>query len=528
LGAIVVAELLLVALSGSSPSSARALNANPDIDPGTSVLRPAPGFSLTDQFGDPVSLSSFRGKAVLLAFNDSECTTICPLTTTAMVDAKAMLGSSAAGVQLLGVDANPAATAIEDVWSYSDLHGLLHKWQFATGSLPQLKRVWKAYGIEADIQRGLISHTPALFVIDPQGRLRKLYITQQSYAAVGQFAQVLAREVASLLPGHPHVHSNLSYSEIPGISPIDRVAVPRQGGGTIRLGPGAPRLFMFFASWDQEVTSLGGQLDALNRYQTAANSDGLPRLTAVDEGTVEPSSSALSRFLRALPRPLSFPVGIDRSGQLADGYEVEGLPWFVLTSATGQILWYWEVDTSGWPTTAALTAHMRAALARAPKSVTSVSATRQALAGSPPRLAALHQQASRLLGSEPALAARIRALRGYPIVVNAWASWCDPCRAEFGLFANASAHYGRQVAFLGADTDDTASNAQAFLQQHPVSYPSYQVTSAQLDFLLPGGLQGTPTTIYISPTGKVTYIHTGQYDSQGTLDEDIGSFALTP
>ena len=141
----------------------------------------------------------------ILDFNDSECTTICPLTTTAMLDAKRMLGRAGARVQLLGVDADPKATAIEDVLSYTQLHGLVGKWQFLTGSLPQLKRVWHAYGIQADVQRGLIYHTPALYVIDPQGRMRALYMTQQSYASVGSSGQILAGKAASLLPGHPKV-----------------------------------------------------------------------------------------------------------------------------------------------------------------------------------------------------------------------------------------------------------------------------------------------------------------------------------
>ena len=80
---------------------------------------------------------------VILAFNHSECTTISPPTTQAMLDARAMLGKAASRVQLLGVDANPTATSVEDVLSYSQLHGMLHQWHFLTGSLAQLKRVWK-------------------------------------------------------------------------------------------------------------------------------------------------------------------------------------------------------------------------------------------------------------------------------------------------------------------------------------------------------------------------------------------------
>ncbi len=162
--------LVILARSNSAGTSqADALATNPDLDPGTPVSGVAPDFSLADQFGQPVSLHSFRGKVIILAFNDSECTTVCPLTTTAMLDAKAMLGKAGSQVQLLGVDADPAAISLEDVWSYSELHGMLHSWQFLTGSLPQLQQVWKDYGIEAAVQAGEITHTPALFVIGPGG-----------------------------------------------------------------------------------------------------------------------------------------------------------------------------------------------------------------------------------------------------------------------------------------------------------------------------------------------------------------------
>jgi cytochrome oxidase Cu insertion factor (SCO1/SenC/PrrC family)/thiol-disulfide isomerase/thioredoxin len=522
--------VLLASSSGSSPAPAPSpsqtaeLASNPSLDPGTRLSRPAPDFTLDDQFGHPVSLHSFRGKVVILAFNDSECTTICPLTTQAMLDARAMLGKAASQAQLLGVDANPLATSVEDVLSYSQLHGMLHAWHFLTGSLAQLKQVWNDYAIEAAVERGQITHTQALFVIDSHGREAKVYLTQQSYASIGALGQLLAREVSSLLPGRPPVRSDLSYAPIPGISPTSAAVLPAAGGRTVRIGPGrAPRLYLFFATWDQEVTSLGGHLIALNRYQDAARRSGLPALTAVDEGSVEPSPSALTGFLHRLPSRLSYPVAIDHSGRVADGYEVQGQPWFVLISATGRILYYRLVSAAGWPSQGELGRLMRAALARAPKAPATAAATNQLLAGSPAPLTAIHAQASRLLGSQTALDARIRALRGYPVVVNAWASWCSPCREEFSLFAAASARYGRHVAFLGADTDDSSGDAQTFLAQHPVSYPSYQTTTTDLRSL--AVIEGLPTTIFINSAGKVTYVHTGQYDSLGTLDADIGSYA---
>jgi thiol-disulfide isomerase/thioredoxin len=466
---------------------------------------------------------------VILAFNDSECTTICPLTTTAMVDAKRMLGAAGSKVQLLGIDANPSATSIRDVRAYSELHGMMTDWHFLTASLPALKRVWQDYHIAVQIEAGQIDHTPALYVIDPRGRLVRLYLTQQSYSAVGQLGQLLAQEASSLLPGHPRVDSRLSYGQIPAITPATAVSLPREGGGSVALGPGAsPRLLLFFDTWDSEVTDLRRQLTQLQGYAASAPSDRLPQLTGVDERAVEPSPGALPRFLGSFSAPLSYPVAIDETGRVADGYGVQDEPWLVLVSAAGRVLWYYDVATTGWLSRTALAKRVRAALARAPASPSSAAAVQQELAGSPAPLAALHAQASKLLGSESALAARVRALRGYPIVINAWASWCTPCRSEFSLFASASARYGREVAFLGADTNDSSGDAQSFLTQHPVSYPSYQSTTPQLQSLVPQGIEGLPTTIYISRAGKLAYVHTGQYVAQGTLDQDIATYALSP
>ena len=373
--ALIALHTVLTPTAGVAQASAATeagLASNPNLDPGTSLSQVAPDFTLTDQFGQPVSLSSYRGKVVILAFNDSECSSVCPLTTTALVDAKTMLGAAASQVQLLGINANPRDTSIEDVLSYSQLHGMLYQWRYLTGSLPQLQAVWKDYSVGVTVNQNQIDHEPAVFVINQQGRLAKLYLTQLAYSAVPQLGQLLANEVSSLLPGRPAVHSHLSYDEVAAIGPAAATTLPAaNGGGYVSLGPGQPgeqnqaRLYLFFATWDQEITSIGGQLDALNAYQSAAAGARLPGLTAIDEGSVEPSASALPNFLASLTRPLTYPVAIDGSGQVADGYGVQGEPWFVLASPSGKTLWTWQVSTSGWPSTASLDRHVRAALASA-------------------------------------------------------------------------------------------------------------------------------------------------------------------
>ncbi len=528
----VVALSLVVNQTGSSPTSAQGLATNPKLDPGTELTpSSAPAFTLTDESGRSVSLSQYRGKVVVLSFVDAECQTICPLTTQAMLDAKAALGAAGSQVALLGVNANWKSTQVDDVLNYTELHGLSGRWHFLTGALPQLEHVWSAYHVNEkaldQASTNDIEHVAATYVIDPEGRLRYLFTTYPSYAAIGQMGQLLAHDASTLLPHHPHVSSDYSYGEISGISPSQRTTLPKLGGGRVSIGAGAARLYLFFATWDAQTTPIAGHLDALNAYAADARREGLPPLTAIDEGSVEPSAQALSGFIRQLPTPLSYPVATDASGRVADGYEVQGEPWFVLVNRAGQIVWYQEIYLSGWPTLRGLIQQVRAAVRPGPNGAESAAAAKFALSGSPAPLAALHRQSSRLLpGGQTALDIRIAELRGYPIVLNIWGSWCTPCQEEFGLFSRASAQYGKRVAFLGADTDDQSGDARAFLRTHPVSYPSYATTDTSIDTLLSGGLQGTPTTVFISPSGKIVSVHIGQYTSLGTLEQDIQDAAL--
>ena len=99
---------------------------NPNLDLGASLgSKPAPDFKLVNQFGQPMSLSQFRGRVVMLGFEDSECTNVCPLTTQSMVLAKELLGKAGDSVQLLGVDANPDAIGVSNVLAYSRVHGMV-------------------------------------------------------------------------------------------------------------------------------------------------------------------------------------------------------------------------------------------------------------------------------------------------------------------------------------------------------------------------------------------------------------------
>jgi cytochrome oxidase Cu insertion factor (SCO1/SenC/PrrC family) len=346
--------------SSSAPSAMSAANEaamqNPNLDLGTSLYgEHAPDIKLVNQFGQPMSLSQFRGRVVILAFSDSECTTVCPLTTQSMVLAKELLGKAGESVQLLGVDANPDATKVSDVMAYSRAHGMVNQWDFLTGSTAQLKAVWKAYNIEVQIEAGQIDHTPALYVINQKGILEKLYLTTMAYSSVTQSAQVLATEVSGLLPSHPKLSSIESLATIPAQTPATTVslpeAVPAADGkaGTVTLGPGKPRLVLFFATWLTETSDLSAEMTGLNTYVKAAAKSHLPALTAVDETVTEPSEGAVANYLRTLGS-LDYPVALDKSGRVADGYGVQDQPWLVLVNAAGKVTWQHD----GWVPVAAL------------------------------------------------------------------------------------------------------------------------------------------------------------------------------
>jgi cytochrome oxidase Cu insertion factor (SCO1/SenC/PrrC family) len=144
--------------------------------------KPAPDFNLIDQFGHPVTLSSLRGQEVVLAFIDSRCTTLCPLTATIMYDAKMQLGASAASrIELVAINANPVATSTTTVQAWSIEHGLLHQWSFLTGTTQQLKSVYRSYGVYDQVSTGdQVVHDPLTFIIDSHGHERLFYETLAS------------------------------------------------------------------------------------------------------------------------------------------------------------------------------------------------------------------------------------------------------------------------------------------------------------------------------------------------------------
>jgi cytochrome oxidase Cu insertion factor (SCO1/SenC/PrrC family) len=136
----------------------------------------APPFRLTDQYGRPVSLAGLHGKVVLLTFLDPVCTSDCPLIAQEFREADQVLGGNARNVALVAIVANPLYRAVAYTRAFDRQEHLtgLPNWHYLTGTLPQLQRVWHAYGITAQLTPGggMIGHNDVAYVIDASGRTR--------------------------------------------------------------------------------------------------------------------------------------------------------------------------------------------------------------------------------------------------------------------------------------------------------------------------------------------------------------------
>jgi len=161
-----------------------------------------------------------------------------------------------------------------------------------------------------------------------------------------------------------------------------------------------------------------------------------------------------------------------------------------------------------------------------PKSAASASDYQRALADAPAPLARLYSRPNELRSGGPeAFERTLRGLRGHPVVVNKWASWCGPCRFEFPFFQKQVRKRGEQIAFLGVDGEDARDEARKFLREFPVPYPSFYDPHSDIAEHL-GSEQNFPTTTFYDRNGELVYTKPGGYASEAALADDIREYAI--
>jgi len=117
-------------------------------------------------------------------------------------------------------------------------------------------------------------------------------------------------------------------------------------------------------------------------------------------------------------------------------------------------------------------------------------------------------------------AIKLSDLKGKPVLVNFWATWCTPCVEEMPMLAEAykRSGSGAKVAFLGVDRQDFRPDAQNFVRRTGVTYPSAYDRDGALDSAY--RLRGMPTSVFIDKDGRIVNQVTGPL-TKAQLDEQL-------
>ena len=120
-------------------------------------------------------------------------------------------------------------------------------------------------------------------------------------------------------------------------------------------------------------------------------------------------------------------------------------------------------------------------------------------------------------------AIRLEDFRGKALLINFWASWCIPCRAEARVLESAWQKYkDRGVVFLGINIQDREDDARAFMKEFGITYLNGRDESGKI--AIDYGVWGIPETFFIDPQGRITYKHAGELTApivETKLDEAL-------
>lgn len=301
----------------------------------------AANFTLTDQHGRTVSLTRFRGRSVVLSFNDDRCTDICTLLAEDVVAADRDLGAAASDVVFLSVNANPYYPAVSAVRSWTDGHGLGRErnWVFATGPPAALTTVWHEYGVEVELDptNRTVVHSTELYFIGPTGREAAIGSFGTASADTAIYAHTMAQMADDLLPGNQQVSVGGPSALSPGqsgaaigarVPPFD-LPVVTAPDRTLSSGSLLGR-YTVLNFWSSACTACVREMPAIERaFRDLGDRVGF---VGVD---VSDSRAAAAAFARRVG--VTYPLVSDSSGDVASTYQIPGLPFTAIVGPRGNL-----------------------------------------------------------------------------------------------------------------------------------------------------------------------------------------------
>lgn len=307
----------------------------------TSSRPTAPAFTLTDQYGQPVSPAAFKGKVVVISANDDRCRDLCTLLANDIVAANHDLGPAAKDVVWLGINANPFYPQVSAVKQWTDEHGLASQpnWYFSTSTPAVLKQVWHEYGVEVqqDAKTRTISHSTEMFFVDPSGHERAVTEFGASAASTDLFAHGIAQMADDLLPAASRVH-------------VKGPETPNATATNATVGATAPNFDLPYLDRPGRLSlsSLRGHYTVVNFWSSTCTvcRTELPHIEAAYKSVagqvafvgVDVADSAGPARSMASAAGLTYPLVADRHGSASGGEKITGLPYTVILGPSGKVL----------------------------------------------------------------------------------------------------------------------------------------------------------------------------------------------
>jgi cytochrome oxidase Cu insertion factor (SCO1/SenC/PrrC family) len=304
---------------GASPQPALAGTILPQI--------PAPQFSLKDQFGHRITLTQLRGRPVLLTFMEAQCLELCPLVAETIHRNLAELGAAGKQVAVLVVSTDPEADTPAAVRSFSQAHGMYHRWLYLTAGRRTLTRVWQSYYIFAAPANAPAkirdSHSSGTYLIDAQGR-------ERVFMGGDPDGATLRRDLL-ILSGLPVEYRGPRGVPAPEVGhPAPAFALAGLTGGRLQLSSvrGKVVLLNFWATWCKPCKA---ELPRLSAWYRRLRGQGFT-VIGIDE---QEGRSDVAGYIRHLHVP--YPILLDENGNVAARYNIQGTPSSLLLDRHGII-----------------------------------------------------------------------------------------------------------------------------------------------------------------------------------------------